>query len=67
MLHTGVPTPMQITRQTFFKALAATAIALVVKPDGHQTKNPALDAGDVFKTFLNTYNICLDTFYAEQA
>jgi hypothetical protein len=30
-------------------------------------KNPALDAGNVFKTFLNTYNIYLDTFYAEQA
>ena len=32
-------------------------------------KNPALDDddGDVFRTFLKTYNIYLDTFYAEQA
>jgi len=32
-------------------------------------KNPALDDddGDVLKTFLKTYNIYLDTFYAEQA
>ena len=129
-MHTGVPTPMKITRRNFFKsaALAATAV-LVLNPDGHKTKyqdirteidafakklnqlaqrkalmknssineddfinlfdnlplakkaflqfekdypkfiakNPALDAGDVFKTFLDTYNIYLDTFYAEQA